>query len=393
VLDAAPAGQPASGGKRGRTPWSFVAQALVVIAALVALDVTIRAVFFPRTIFRDYVTPYPILRDRTFSQNWSVFFGVLSRLPRPDLRVALVGDSTVFATEPYGDEACVAMLLRTELRGRYPDVDVEVVDASALGLFGADAALVVNKLLQQDLDILVYGVTLRAFPTRPPIAHMTSLGRELGPGDIARLVALDQGPWLWHTVGGSDLATGLVHSSWALYAYRVPLKRLAWRRAVAPLVTRPSWQEAVAPDFPPQLFIEPERRRDSRYRWTRPEYGSSNANWQALTVIGELCERYAPGRCLLYTGPVNPAVRDRLTEPGLYEEYVTRVRTTAARHGLGWRDYSDALSPDQFRRPLLGETDPIHMNQRGGAELVALIADALRDTIDTTLARRPDRGQ
>jgi hypothetical protein len=113
------------------------------------------------------------------------------------------------------------------------------------------------------------------------------------------------------------------------------------------------------------------------YNWTNREFGPPSANWEALEIVAKLCETYAPRRCVLYASPINPFLRERLSEPGLYEDYLATLRIVAGRHGLIFRDYTDALKRNDFRIPKLGIRDPVHMNEVGRERLATLLQEPL----------------
>lgn len=361
-----------------------------VLLLLVLVDCLVAGPFVNRVLLPHYVTPYPVLRDRTGGKNTSVLFEALQRLPNPGVRVAFVGDSTMNSADG-PDQSFVPLLIRADLARRFPGQRIETVDASLLGLYGSSAALFIAKLLGDDTDVVVYGITPRAFPTHPATRWISTISTELSAGDVLRLTRAGGGPWLFANLSAEDLLTGLIKSDWSTYAFRSEVRMYLADRLV----------DALAPQFPPlRALASREQQQESPpvaarstplppYEWMRDDYGIPNANWAALRVIGELCQIYAPGRCLIYGSPINPLLREQLYEPGLYQEYLREVRVVAGRYGVAWRDYTDALTPAHFRKPKYGGVrDPIHMNPEGRAKLAGLLAEPVGDAIERALRAR-----
>ena len=106
------------------------------------------------------------------------------------------------------------------------------------------------------------------------------------------------------------------------------------------------------------------------------------AYFKDMELIGKLCRRYRPGRCVMYASPINPLGREQLAEAGLYEEYLAKVRAVAQRYGLIWRDYTDALAASEFVTPMFGGSrDAIHPNERGRRTLARLLAVPVADAV------------
>lgn len=374
----------------------IVVRWLAVLVALALVDVAVRGRFFNNYVMPRYVNIGLLPRERTNGHNWRTIFDAARRLPRPVLRVGIVGDSTVYGTDSLADNAAPAWFLREALRRRWPGVTVGVIDVSEIGLYANDAALLMNKLLTPDFDILVYGLTLRALPASPNARWALHLNSELSPAELARIIAIGGGPWLWERLSGSEVLASLVQSTWATYAYGPFLKRYAWEHVTTPLLQPwPTWLEATRPaKFAPPTLSVPRNILPGEFEWSREGYGIPNSNWAALDVMSGLCERYAPGRCLIYSGPINPLGRDRLTEPGHFDEYLARLRVLAGRHGVRFRDFTDTLEADDFRRPLYPRPgsgpprDPIHMNAKGGAKFGEYLADAVADLAAPILVMR-----
>lgn len=367
-----------------RSKWlrlAWIAARVLLLLAVVDYFVATRFVW--NRIVPGYVTPYPMLRDRTSGRNTSILFEALERVPNPGVRLAFVGDSTMNSADG-ADQTFVPFLARTELRQRFPALAIETVDASLLGLYGSSAALFVAKLLSRDVDVIVYGVTPRAFPAHPTDRWVSTVPSELDLVDVENIAVSGATPWLLENLGAENLITGIAKSQWATYAYRTELRKyLAELFGQAP--TGPAGPN-VASLAPPPASRD---RATLRYEWTKDEYGGPNFNWQALEVVGALCATLAPGRCVLYASPINPLLRDRLYEPGLYDDYLANLRVVAGRHGLIYRDYTDALTPADFRVPKYGAfRDPIHMNPQGRAKLARLLLEPLSQAVENTSAFR-----
>src|SRR5262249_11060910 len=142
---------------------------------------------------------------------------------------------------------------------------------------------------------------------------------------------------------------------------------------------------APAPSNQPDTAGRRARNPDA-IDWTRKDYGRPNANWQAVDLFGRLCQRYLPGSCVLFTGPVNPLGRERVAEGGLYAEYRAFLRVVAGRYGLIWRDYTDTLGADDFITPRYGgRRDPIHINAAGRAKVSTRLVDAVAEAVQAAL--------
>jgi hypothetical protein len=364
-----------------------------VLALLAVFDLGVRGPFFDFSIMPYNVTRFPMLRDRTIGRGFSILFEALDRIPRPDARVVIVGDSTVFATEGLDDRSSLAYLLRSELRHRFPRASVEVVDASQIALYASDAALLINRALEHDdIDVVVYAVTLRALPSEVFGFKPTHISSELGPTDLARLTAAGGAPWMLQTVSGPELLNGLVYSTWKTYAYRAELKNYFWGRAVRPAIARwPAVVQAIRPGplYPPMDIAPPPADIPRRvYPWSRDRYRFPNDNTEALETIGRVCQSYAPGRCFLYAGPLNPLARGDYVEPGLYEEFMAQLRVIVGRYSLGWRDYTTTMNVGDFRHPMFHERyDAIHLNVAGGRKLASRIADAVQDQVAAAIRK------
>jgi hypothetical protein len=359
-----------------------------VLALLVVFDLGVRGPFFDLSIMPYNVLQYSMLRDRTIGRGFSILFEALDRIRRPEARVVIVGDSTVYATDQLDDRLCIAALLRDELQRRFRRADIDVVDASQIALYATDAALVINRALEHDVDVVVYAVTLRAVPSKIIGFKPTHISSEVSPTDLVRLAETGSAPWLLRAVNGPDLLNGLVYSAWKTYAYRAELKHYFWGRFVHPAITPwPALADALRPGplYPEMGFVV---HFPVKYMWERADYQFPNPNSEALETIGRVCGRYAPGRCFLYSGPVNPLGHGALAEPGLYREYLAMLRVIIGRYGLHWRDFTDAMNAPDFRKPMYKEPfDAIHMNTSGGRKLATAIADAVQDQVAAAIRK------
>jgi hypothetical protein len=372
---------------------SWAAWALVLIA-LVVFDLEVRGKFFDSYVMPRYVASGLLPRERTNGHVWRTIFDGLARIPRPKVRMGVVGDSTVHDTGVLGDDKAPVYFMAQALQRRLPNVTVGGVDVSEIGLYANDAALVVNKLIAADVDVIVYGLTLRALPAISNAHWSTNLGYELSPLEMLRVTSVGGGAWLWDSISGAQVLGSAIQSVWAAYGYRAILKRFVWERAVAPkLQPWPAVMEATRPDpFAPPKIGVPKDLLPGKVDWSRAGFAIPNSNWDAIEIIASLCERYAPERCLIYSGPINPDGRDRLADPGLYEEYLARLRGVMERHGVRFHDFSDALAATDFRKPMFprpGEAaprDPIHLNPDGGAKLGDVVAEAVAALVAPKLA-------
>lgn len=365
---------------------------LAVLACLAVIDLIVAGPFYAHVIAPEYVTPHLVLADRTAGQNLVIFTEALERMPRSTPQVALVGDSTMNAMAPAVSE--IPYLLGVETRKTLRGETIRPVQAGIVGLCAGDAALLTSKLIGSGTAVIVYGITLRAFPAEQS-RFATRLKSQLGPDDLWRLTAVGGLPWLHANAGADRLVAGLVESTWKTYAYRTNLRRWAWERGLQQFVPAGSWLAKVIepPAATANPAVAPRTGRGEKFEWTRANYGEPNANWDAIELYGRLCQRYAPGRCVLYAGPVNPVGRAALAEPGLYDEYLARLRVLAGRYGLIWRDYTNALGPGEFRKPMFGGwRDPIHPNEQGRAKLARLLAEPVADAVRCAAHRGPCLG-
>lgn len=368
--------------RRNQSPIATVVKVLLV---LLAVDLVVRGPFLDSQVGPTAARSQQLLRDRTRAQAWSRIFTTLERAPRADVRIGLFGDSTVYQTSRPGDVYSIAFLLRRALQQRFPTRTIQVVDCSQIGLYASDTALLLNRALGHDIDLFVYGVTLRSLPRDPPTMWATTLGSEIGARELARLLAVGAGGWLLDTFPLEDLAAGLVHGGWTTYAYRLELRTRIWEEIVAPAVA--PWPALATALAPAPLYSRPppeQPRTLASYRWTREAYGPPNHNWQALDVVGRLCERYGSERCLLYSGPLNPDASEWFVPPDLYEDYRTRLRALAKRYDLDLRDFTK-LMPAMSFRARKGGPDAIHLNVGGGTLLAQWLAAGLEERVQRHL--------
>jgi hypothetical protein len=94
---------------------------------------------------------------------------------------------------------------------------------------------------------------------------------------------------------------------------------------------------------------------------------------------------------MIFSGPINPEGRDRVAEPGFYEEYLGRVRDVSDRYGILYRDCTDGLTSADFVAPLMQARDAIHMRDSGRAKLAARLLEPIADLVGGLLAERTRR--
>jgi len=354
---------------------ALLATVSAVLAALAGIDWYVRGPFFDG-VGKRFAPRAALLRERGGGGDPTIFFDAARRCEHRGIRVAFVGDSTMKAI-PGADETIVPYLVREELRKRFGADAIEVIDASTVGLYARDALLFIDKLLSTDVDVVVYGVLLRALPREGSARWTTRVSSQLNAREVARLLAIGGGGWVWENIGQDGLITGIVHSSWNTYAYRTLLKQRASERLA---LWCPKIGTISPPPPPPTAPPQPEVAR--QFDWTRAQYGPPNANWDALELLGRLCDRYAPMRCLIFSGPINPEGRDRLAEPGFYEEYQARLRRLAEDYRVVYRDFTAGLEPDDFLTPLRQARDPIHLEARGRVKLAARVVEPVAEIIE-----------
>jgi len=358
---------------RGRGAQLIVALTKIALLLLI-IDWWVGGRFFDVYVLPRYVTPFLLLRDRTGGQNPMMLFDALHRVPRRGLRVAFLGDSTMNALDGL-DDTTIPYLTGQALRAQQAEIDA--VDCSEIGLYAGDAALMVDKLVgARDVDVIVYGAALRAFPRAPFTRWVSRISEGMNVDDLWRIVRVGGGEWLRRSLSAEQVLTGVVRTHWATYAYRTPLRNALWERRLRPLVAGwPQLEQLLRPlPVVETPALAPRAASAGPYEWPRDEYGPPSGNWQALEVMGQLCARYAPGRCVFYAGPVNPVGRDHLVEPELYEEYLAHLRVVVGRYGIIWRDLTDSMTGSDFRPPKYGGLrDPIHMNEQGRAKLAKLL--------------------
>ncbi len=363
-----------------------------VVAILLVLDWYVAGPFFRSYVMPRYVTRFVLLRDRTGGNNLGILFDALKTLEPRGVRVAMVGDSTMNPGDGL-DATLIPYRLGEDLRQHLHRSDVETIDCSEIGLYAGDAALFIAKLVGGAADVVVYGVALRAFPSKPVARWVSRIGEDMDLGDLFRTVRSGGGAWLSRALSAEQILTGLVQTHWAAYEFRTNLRDEFWNKGLQPAVQ--SWLglgEFREPEPVQQSpVLAPRAARGSVYEWTRAEYGPPSTNWDALELIGQLCQRYAPGRCVLYAGPVNPVGRAQVAEPGLYDQYLARLRIVAGRYGLIWRDYTDTMTGADFRKPMFGGgRDPIHLNEQGRAKLSKLLVEPLAEAVAHVRTGQPN---
>lgn len=356
---------------------------LKVLLVLVAIDWCVRGPFFDAYVMPGLVNRYPMLRERTAGAYPSIVFDALDKLPAPAVRVAFVGDSTMLA---YGspDTSTIAYMTQRQLRRDLDRSDVEAMDVSTLGLYVTDGAIVVDKLVGAKVDVVVYGILLRAFARDAYATWVTRLREEIGVGDMVRMTAVGGFPWLISNVGAEALAGGVVHNAWATYGYRAMLSRwlvkveppLAWVLRTPPLVR--------------EMPMGPPPPHAGSFELTRAEFGYPSPSWEAFELLARLCGAYAPSRCVVFGGPVNPEYRATMAEPGLYDEFRERMRVVAERNDVVWLDYTDAMTPRDFLPARFGgpKRDAIHLNVRGRRKLARELAAPIAAIVGKAAAGR-----
>lgn len=350
-----------------------------VLIALATVDLAIRTYFIPGFARDYYVRPFKSLRDRTGGQNLRVLLDAIPERRGGRLRIATVGDSTMNAVDG-AETTMIPYQLESELWRHFGAASFEVVDFSVIGLHAVDAALMVNKVLGGDFDVLVYGVQLRAFPTNPSSVFATNLRREQSPSDLLRLQQAGGSRMLWRVASVEDVLSGVVASTWAAYSYRNQLR--LWAGTLASLYLPPGLARVVQQSPPRQNPPTGPAKAFDKYYWARAGFEFSNPNWDGLQVIGRLCAQHRRTACVLYAGPVSPVDRQHLAEPGLFAEFLQRTRMAAEANRLVWRDYTDSMEAEDFyERTKHGTLDRIHLNSRGRQRMAALLVEPIEDAL------------
>jgi len=141
------------------SPFANLVKVLVLLAAV---DWYVRGRFFDT-----YMVPrYAVGRPPRERGAGSILFDVVARLPHQGIRIAFVGDSTMVAM-PGPDNTVVPYLVGQGLRARFGASQIEVIDASAIGLYAADGLLFVDKLLGVDADVIVTWIAPARVPAPP----------------------------------------------------------------------------------------------------------------------------------------------------------------------------------------------------------------------------------
>ena len=359
-----------------------------VVVALLAVEWWVRGPFFDSYVMPRFAGNHVFVRERSGGRQPSILFDVVEKLPRRGVRVAFLGDSAMVA---FGsrDETAVPFLVRERLRRRLGRFDIDAVDASVIGLYASDGAIFVSKLLGAKVDVIVYGVLLRAFAQNVNTKWVTGISSEMGPQDLMRMTAAGGFPWLVRNVGLENIVAGVVHTTWATYAYRT---------AIGDTLT------TMVPQLGIVLHHEPMERQPAvaprpmakagALNMAREQFGYPSAHWEAFELLGCLCGQYAPGRCVVFSSPINPEGREEVIEPGLYEEFRERMRVMAGRSGMVWRDYTDALTPADFIPPTFPgqKRDAIHMNGGGRVKLAKLLTEPVGEIVARISRERDGQG-
>src|SRR5437870_3823555 len=88
---------------------------LKTIAILVVIEILVRGPFFDHFIMPMYGSNFDILGERTGGHSWAILFDALSRTPKHGVRIAVLGDSTLFAGEHLDSRTTIPFLLRQDL--------------------------------------------------------------------------------------------------------------------------------------------------------------------------------------------------------------------------------------------------------------------------------------
>ncbi len=351
------------------------ATVLKVLVVLVAIDWWVRGPFFRSYVMPCFVLNYIMPRDRTNGTQPSILIDAIAYLPRASARIAFIGDSTIKALDG-PDTASVPFLVREFLRERLARRDIDVVDLSVIGLHVDDAALLADKLLAANVDVIVYDVLLRAFRTTPERDFLTAVRSDLGPGDLARLTKVGGLPWLMRTTRLEDLIRGFVRSSLATYAYRLELS--SWVLEMEPSLDAVLHQPAMA-----AWTSQPPPMGSREFEMTAAEFGYPSASWDAFELLARLCREHAPWRCLVMTGPLNPEFRDAI-EPGLYEDFRRRARVIAEDNKIVWRDYTDSMTGDLFwPSNFVSQARYVHLTDRGRMNLASELVEPPATMVET----------
>lgn len=367
-------------------PWLML---LKVIALLLVVDHWVRGPFFSHYLAPLYVDPFSILRDRISGQNVLLLLDAMRRQPE-SMHVTFLGDSVLRSAEQ-ADTTTAPYLVERQLQERFPAMRLEGVDCSEVGLYAGDAMLLTSKFVGVGSDVIVYEVLPRALPRAPDQEWVTRVSNQLSAPDLWRILRVGGGEWLAHNVTGAQIADGVVTTSWATYAYRSRLKLFVWEVLLPQILPDRGLVRWLfyGPDTGTGFGLELHPHLPGQFDWTWAEYGPPNANWEALDLFGRLCHQYLPGRCVLYSGPINPLGRAQAAEPKLLDAYLAHLRTIAGRYGLVWRDYTDAMTPADFIPPKYGGLrDPIHLTIAGNAKLARLLLPPVAEAVQAAAAER-----
>lgn len=346
---------------------------LAVLAILVVVDVLVRSVFAPIWLPRIASPGGSAPHDVTFGRDLSIVFALAEwRIRASPHTVALVGDSTVLG-DLETEHQRLAPDLEHALAGTPGQADpITMIDLGFLGLTAPDAAIVVAKALALGSGLVVYAVTPRV-ACALPFEVTDAVRYALDPGVPARLglaFLLDEYPV-------ASLAASAVSARWALYRHRGAIRNeiqgAVARRAPA------AWRAAIAP-APYQIDLGPDRLPMDGPIWThaRCPLDDDSREMIALRRIFAMCG--AEDRCVVYHGPINADALGSF-EPGLLPGFRKLVARLASEHRVPLFDYTEALSPESFRRSALGRPDAIHLASEGRTQLAQRLAADLQDLL------------
>ncbi len=351
--------------------WCVVAGVLLLLALI---EIGVRTVFLPRYIRSRYSTQTS-LRAWAGGDNLSMLMRALAQRPSKKF-VAMIGDSTMNTLDP--NEVELPYFTQQELTGRHPDEQFEVIHGGIMGLYATEAALMADRYIGSGVHTIVWGVQSRAFPIAAPRANVTHIRWQMAADDLWRLYRSGMGDWWLSISTPEQTLSGLVAGSWSTFDVRRQLREILWERL------RMRLPQTWAASIDKRIFADgvastgPRQNPLRRYRINWEDFGP-NPHWGSIEAVAALCGDFLDSRCVLYAGPINPAVHDDYVEPRVQEYFLEQLRQAAQRHGVVVADLSDALTPDEFREPMFpGQRfDPIHPNQAGRRKLAQLLVEPI----------------
>lgn len=314
--------------------------------------------------------------DRAVGQNVAFLLEMLPPHPPGNaLVVFLVGDSTVAAgRRPEEDQ--LPWMLRRELRARFPDRQVEVIDFSFAGLYAPDAFLLAAKAFATKPDLVVYALSPRVVPTAPATPWATGVGDLALQWDVVTRIGLRD---VLALVPPQSIARTLVLSLWPPVRLRALLGAGATRTAerLSPrlgALARHIFVQPPVVDF--AIPVDPARD----YLASRQiiQLSPPTRSTRALDGMIRLCA--TEKRCLLYHTPVNPDAI-RYFEPGLLDDFVAYVHARTTGTDVPFVDLRNAAPPDQFTRRPNGTPDGIHLTPAGYTTFAPQLATRVVDRL------------